>query len=401
MMKGIRLKKLFGYFNYTIEFASKGMVILTGPNGFGKSTIIKCIDAISNSDLNFFFELDFEEVEILKDNDSENLLIKKEKDDLFINGKHVDRRVVVYARRVQMRKYELVEEEPEMAQMMENYSYALECMQKAVGKVIYIKEQRLLREVISARAGRQDVERRRMDNQIIHVVQSIPEKLLFQIRKTSTEYSKVANELDSTYPERLFHQTEGIEKEEFDKRIAIMHEKVEKLNKYGISNINKLQNIEFRKEDARALKIYFEDFDKKYCEYEELIEKLELFTDMVNRRYRFKVVNVSNSCGAEVIDERGKNLDLLKLSSGEQETMVLFYRLLFEVPDNVMLLVDEPEISLHIAWQRMFAQDLELISKKKNLCAIIATHSPQIVNGNRDVQVDLGEMYKDGFNQRK
>ena len=93
-MKGIRLKKLFGYFNYTIEFASKGMVILTGPNGFGKSTIIKCIDAISNSDLNFFFELDFEEVEILKDNDSENLLIKKEKDDLFINGKHVDCRVL-------------------------------------------------------------------------------------------------------------------------------------------------------------------------------------------------------------------------------------------------------------------------------------------------------------------
>ena len=300
-----------------------------------------------------------------------------------------------------MRRYELVEEEPGMAEMMENYSYALEYMQKAVGKVIYIKEQRLLREAISTRSTRSEVERRRLDNQIIHVVQSIPEKLLFQIRKNSTEYSKVANELDSTYPERLFHQTEGIEKEDFDKRIAIMHEKVEKLNKYGISNINKPQNIEFKKEDARALKIYFEDFDKKYCEYEELIEKLELFTDMVNRRYRFKVVKVSNSCGVEVIDEKGKSLDLLKLSSGEQETMVLFYRLLFEVPDDVMLLVDEPEISLHIAWQRMFAQDLELISKKKNLSAIIATHSPQIVNGNRDIQVDLGEMYKDGLNQRK
>ena len=35
----------------------------------------------------------------------------------------------------------------------------------------------------------------------------------------------------------------------------------------------------------------------------------------------------------------------------------------------------------------------------KNIYAVIATHSAQIVSGNRDVQYDLGEMYKNGFNQ--
>ncbi|MCI9446760.1 MAG: ATP-binding protein [Lachnospiraceae bacterium] len=124
-----------------------------------------------------------------------------------------------------------------------------------------------------------------------------------------------------------------------------------------------------------------------------------MFTDIVNRRFCFKKVEISNESGVEVIDESGGNIDLQKLSSGEQETLVLFYQLLFEVPDQVLLLVDEPEISLHVAWQRMFIEDLRMIAERKCGKVIVATHSPQIVNGNREIQRDLGEMYKNGLNQ--
>ncbi|MPN35496.1 hypothetical protein SDC9_182994 [bioreactor metagenome] len=59
-----------------------------------------------------------------------------------------------------------------------------------------------------------------------------------------------------------------------------------------------------------------------------------------------------------------------------------------------MLLIDEPEISLHIAWQKMFMDDLIKIADYKGIKAIVATHSPQILNGHWENQIDLGELYE-------
>lgn len=274
-------------------------------------------------------------------------------------------------------------------------------MQQSIGKVIYIEEQRLLQERESVSALRAANGARRVGKQLVHTVESIPRKLQIQMHKVSSEYSSVANELDSTYPERLFNQADGIGEEEFDKKMDAMMKKVEKLNKYGISNIKKLQDIKFKQEDARALKVYFDDFDKKYAKYETLIEELDLFTDMVNRRFLFKHLEISAETGTKVVDDRGEEVNLLKLSSGEKETLVLFYQLLFEVPDGVLLLVDEPEISLHVKWQRMFAEDLHRIVSRKNINVIVATHSAQVINGNREIQIDLGRMYKNGLNKGK
>lgn len=243
-------------------------------------------------------------------------------------------------------------------------------------------------------------EKRAADRRAVDVVEEIPKKLLVEMQRVANEYSRVANELDSTYPERLFAQKEVMSENEFEKMLSLMQERVEKLNKYGISNISKLNQIGFQEEHAKALKVYFEDFERKYKEYEALMDKLDSFTDMVNRRFQFKQIVVSNEDGVSVIDGNEKKLKLSKLSSGEKEILVLFYQLLFEVKDEVMLLVDEPEISLHIAWQRMFAEDLKKIVKQKKMTAIVATHSPQIVNGNRKIQRDLGALYAERLNQR-
>ena len=158
----------------------------------------------------------------------------------------------------------------------------------------------------------------------------------------------------------------------------------------------------FKKEDARALKIYFDDFDKKYQVYEKMIEQIELFKQIVNAHFRFKQLKITDKQSLEVIDNETKErIRLSYLSSGEQEILVLYYKLLFEIPEKKIVLIDEPEISLHIAWQRMFAQDLEKIVKLRNIFAVVATHSVQIVTGNRHIQYDLGEMYKNGLNQGK
>lgn len=66
-----------------------------------------------------------------------------------------------------------------------------------------------------------------------------------------------------------------------------------------------------------------------------------------------------------------------------------------------MLLIDEPEISLHITWQKKFLDDLLEVAKHIDIQVIVATHSPQIVSNHMDIQIDLGELYGAELNQEQ
>ena len=88
----------------------------------------------------------------------------------------------------------------------------------------------------------------------------------------------------------------------------------------------------------------------------------------------------------------GEKLRLNQLSSGEKQEIILFYELIFESEKNTHLLIDEPEISLHIEWQLKFLDDLLKIVENKQFKVTVATHSPQIINNHWDIQVDLGEL---------
>ena len=74
---------------------------------------------------------------------------------------------------------------------------------------------------------------------------------------------------------------------------------------------------------------------------------------------------------------------------GEQHQLILLYELVFNVRKNSLVLIDEPENSLHVAWQRLFIDDLLAIIKAENLQVIVVTHSPQIIGSHRDLTYDL------------
>ena len=395
----ISIRGLFGYFDYDISVQDGDITILTGPNGFGKSTIIGCLEAIANSNLSFFLELDFEKIVISDLDINKNLEIVNEEASLIINEKKIDKRNVRYL----MRGVNLEKEIDDFSQAL-SYQKVLREMNEILKGVKLIHEQRLIKNLIPRRTIDKDGIKRpaAVRGRVTQQIREVPNKLYEKMQEVEKRYSQVSNELDSTYPQRLFRQNEGVNEEEFHEKLQLMSDKVNKLNQYGISKVKGLKNVSFRTEDARALKVYFEDFDRKYQEYKEFIECLELFEDIVNRRFKFKHIEVTNDDGLRVRDQKhGHYIPLSKLSSGEQEIIVLFYELLFEVPKGILLLIDEPEISLHIAWQRLFMEDLEKIVSMKKWTVLVATHSPQIISGNRERQIDLGELYKNGLNQRK
>lgn len=70
------------------------------------------------------------------------------------------------------------------------------------------------------------------------------------------------------------------------------------------------------------------------------------------------------------------------LSSGQWNWLYNFSNLALELRDNSLVLIDEPENSLHPGWQREYLPALESLLRSKNGChAVIATHSALIASG--------------------
>lgn len=424
MLQKITIKKLFGRFDYNISLSNDGVTILTGPNGFGKSTILKIIEAVSNRDVKFFFSLDFEAIS-LDCGVNEKIKIKKSSDankvDFSFNktSETVDShflkmniRNLPYIRRrgpdrfQDVRTGEIFSEsqalfyydfddeqmilfdERETSDKNQNkLKMIFENAKQSVGEVRHISEQRLIR---------QEFDRRREEEKVIESISELPQKLKNQIAEAANEYSIVANKLDSTYPNRLLSQTKGLKnEEEYKKFLEEAKPKFEKMRKYDLADIELVGTKKYKDNFSEALQIYFEDFAQKYKVFESIIDKFELFTKIINERLKFKTIKISREKGIEIIDSTNpqKELNLKNLSSGEKQEIVLFYELIFETNSELLLLIDEPEISLHIEWQKKFLDDLLNVVESSKMQVIVATHSPQIINNHWDIQIDLGELY--------
>lgn len=418
----IQFKALFGRFDYSIELKEDGLTIITGPNGFGKSTILDSIYQLYKKEkgIPFFLNLDFEEVIFLISGEKQLKITKKagalvinDKTNYSVNFKNIKKYLGNdfffnrYYNKNFVKKFEdrkTLDEVFNYVSLIERYSKkevtqknnikfvinVLKEFSKELGKVFYIREQRLVSEEFD------NFDESRLKDEI----KELPKKFKLLLDRNSSEYSSKSNELDSSYPIRLFNNKEAItSKDEFNQKIELMTEKFQKLNKFDLSRIQDLSNLEFKEEFSKALKIYFDDFDEKYQIYENFINQLELFTDIINEKLNFKEIAISREEGIFIKDTdfTGKQISLSQLSSGEKQEIILFYKLIFETPENTLLLIDEPEISLHIAWQKKFMDDLYKIIKFKKLNVIVATHSPQIINNHWENQIDLGELYGKQF----
>ncbi|WP_338546519.1 AAA family ATPase [Pseudomonas benzopyrenica] len=76
-----------------------------------------------------------------------------------------------------------------------------------------------------------------------------------------------------------------------------------------------------------------------------------------------------------------QELSLRRASSGEQCMLVMTLGIAGQIEHRSLILIDEPEISLHPAWQERFIKTLTTVfSQYKECHFIIATHSPQIIS---------------------
>lgn len=62
-------------------------------------------------------------------------------------------------------------------------------------------------------------------------------------------------------------------------------------------------------------------------------------------------------------------------------------------------MIDEPELSLHVAWQKNFIGDLMKIIDLNKFDVILATHSPQLIGRWNNLVVELGDVYEGAFDE--
>ena len=227
-------------------------------------------------------------------------------------------------------------------------------------------------------------------------IQEVSQSVQLLMDAALASNSRISQQLDRTFPERVLNSNSEIDytaegiRDKHTKQLAVR----ERLAEYHLASDDsarvELPNRELEKWEMSFLGLYLEDSEKKLETFKDLLLKLDLFINTINKRFSKKRIYFSDDRSLELENSIGRKLQVADLSSGEQHEIILLKYLLFDASPNSLVLIDEPEISLHVAWQKAFLDDLQEISKISKLRFIIATHSPQIINNSWELTQSLG-----------
>jgi ABC-type lipoprotein export system ATPase subunit len=350
-LSSVRIKNLFGQFDYNIELnQEEGITILTGPNGYGKTTILNIIWGLFNRSLNYIHSVPFKEINLSLDN-GQTIRVKSGEEPIS----------------------------------------ALEPLENVKG--YFIEDQRLTYAVATKFDGtfKFDGTIKADGVAVLNTIDRFSRNLAEHISRIKSEEDKLALNLADSFPDRLLQYAQPLPDDVFEKRFEALSQKQQRLRKYGIVP-GIFAKSEYKGDNRRVLSVYLEDYERKTSLYDDLLRKLDLFLAILNEKQLVnKTISIQSGTGFCLTNSDGNPLQLSALSSGEQNEIILLYELLFNAPPDSLVLIDEPETSMHVAWQIEFLQDIEKIAKLSGLSFIIATHSPDLINDKIDLCVDLFE----------
>ncbi|MDX3458060.1 AAA family ATPase [Streptomyces sp. ME02-8801-2C] len=217
-------------------------------------------------------------------------------------------------------------------------------------------------------------------------VTELSNDLVRRLGAALAENSRKSQALDKSFPSRILDDNPD-ESIPTEKEIrALYAEQSELRNRLArIALLEEsmdvaLKDKELTESQRKVLGTYLRDSKEKLSTFLDLLYRVELLTSIVNKRFLFKRLVINREGGFVFVSDTGQEVPPQLLSSGEQHELVLMYDLLFNVQANSIVMIDEPEISLHVAWQQEFMGDIVRVATLAQFRFIVATHSPQIIN---------------------
>lgn len=446
-MKLVRVEftKLFGYFDYSIDFHDT-VTILHGLNGCGKTTMLQTINAVFNKEMDtikstdlqsvsFFFStgaiLKIDRKKIYLDPEKEKAtgiiylaysIIENGKETVFDSFENTDEYQDIVKRflkgyrpfpflerinestwydRKRETKLNLEEVIAEYGTIIfRRYSreYLEDDIPQPVQDILASMDVRLIaadRLTVAKRVERQYGE----DNiKIERRVNLIAKDLSQKIRDTIQQYAQLSQANDRTFPLRAIKQSSPLTVDEIKSKMIELESKRKEFVDTGILEeeqddigIHDLLDA-ITESNRQNLSLYAIDTEEKLNALSSLSSSINLFRNLIDKNFNNKRIVFNKDYGFRFVATYSDSTILPQsLSSGEQHELVMFYDLIFNASENTLILIDEPELSLHIKWQLDYVDELLQIISATKFSAVLATHSPQIIHDKWDLTVSLSE----------
>ncbi|HHF3648556.1 AAA family ATPase [Haemophilus influenzae] len=367
-LKNLRILNLFGILNYDVNFGDSNVNIITAPNGYGKTVILNIISSIINNDFSYLVNLNFESLSLeFKDF---NVTVEKLKNSLNIRVNETNEVILIPGGFDSSNVNNFKLNSNELSKYTDNI------------EVLFIRDQRI--------------------SSNINLLKNAASELRNLINSAHLDSAKISQKLDGEFLARLFHTLDNSSKTSIDsleQRLLGIQDKLIKYSKYDLVNIKNIEhNIVNRgsitNNNMFLLKLYVDDMLLKLEPIDYIFSKIELFENIINESVlSFKKIVFTRDDGFYLISNNGSRIDYDLLSSGEKNQLIMIFNLIFNSHSYDVVLIDEPEISLHVSWQSNF---INSILKIKNINSfdnvIISTHSPTIIGNHWDWVCDLSDL---------
>lgn len=417
MIARIVLNDLHGIYNYDITL-KENVTILTGPNGYGKTTILKIITAIHEGKYEYLCKLQYSRIAVYYKMPSNYMIVsinKGLKTDDTIESEDQNSR---YSDTIQI-TLSKSEEDMSSNEVLEQFDVSLEnrsdeersiyrfyqtingktITEKKENNVVYDKDKcrnfdMFIKEQKCSFIAEQRILKTEQNEfgeaSTGYVIKDIANELKTAFNHCQVQFSKKSQQIDASFMSRLMDdECEACSEEDYKMSIERLIQKMERLREYGLVPSGEIVE-KYSEAQSKVLSLYIKDMESKLSAYDSLFNKLSLFDKIVSSKVlSHKKISLNSKSGLSVNDENYRKVPLDKLSSGEQNLIILYYKLVFLHNSKSILLIDEPENSLHIAWLTKMLDDYINISKLLGCQIILATHSPAFINDNWDITFDL------------
>jgi hypothetical protein len=225
-----------------------------------------------------------------------------------------------------------------------------------------------------------------------------------RMRRVDSDYARVSQRQDRLFPRDVLSAMRHQETVSEDELRSLLHE-VETRRGYlrdvglldrDLAYEPKLAAESIKEESVRpVIATFLRSTLTKYEVLEDLSNRLRIFKTFLDERFSPKEMIIDRREGLRFSLPDGSKIPPSKLSSGEQQMMVLAYEILFRAEPGTLVMIDEPEISLHVLWQDTLIDSLTDMAKPNRLQFLMATHSPVIVASHPEFEYSL-DMEFDG-----
>lgn len=410
MLKSFVIEGLYDLYSYSLSF-KKGVFIITGPNGFGKTTILTCINNVYDGEFWRFYFLKFRRIsmtfddgshiELKRNETARNVLFgEKEKEinvKLLYNRIGIEEQFEISIQYIsRLARFQIRRGGTNIEEYLDaNYVMTEdESLQRAMPNMLRFLYNKRCNFVGSQRLVYGKTDSRGNQAGIAYTIDDVNEQIKRTYLKAHNDFSKTAQSTDGSFIERLSHV---INKKTNDVKIDVSASELQqKILKYRKYHLIEEMNVDVALPASYDIvkNLYLKDIKTKLDSLEKYYDLLSLFDQFVTGQgLSNKSIELSEA-GITVTSITNDEVPLNKLSSGEQNLMILAYHLIFESSHGDILLVDEPENSLHMSWLDNLLSEYIRIAKITDTQVIIATHSPTFIGSRWELTYDLFEQNK-------